>query len=249
MIYFLLYKNMPRGKKITPVIKRKATTTRKPRTSTTRRLCKTTRKRTGAVARRVRKQDIAMIDDIPEDLVPKENKFWKALKILFGVGAASGAVALGYLGYKNKDTIAKVANDIVKITGEKGKQSVEEAKKFVSKNWDAAKEMAANAYEEGKKYANNAYDASKKYAYDTWAKGKAFGKKITRSYTVRKKKNKINKAKLYNVIDQNIINDSNMLNNPNQFYCGLFNNIIKDKNQSRSGSKDIIFSKFNGNVG
>ena len=78
---------MPRGKKITPVIKRKSTTTRKPRTCATKRTCRTTRKRTGAVARR----KMVEINDIPEELVPKENKWWRALKILFGIGAVGGA--------------------------------------------------------------------------------------------------------------------------------------------------------------
>ena len=177
---------MPRGKKITPVIKRKSTTTRKPRTCATKRTCRTTRKRTGAVARR----KMVEINDIPEELVPKENKWWRALKILFGIGAVGGAAALGYIGYKNKDNIEKTAKEMMKVAGDKSKQSLEDAKKFLNKNWDAAKEMANNAYDSSKKFANNAYDTSKKYvnnaydtskkyAFDTWAKGKAAGKAIS----------------------------------------------------------------------
>ena len=81
------------------------------------------------------------------------------------------------------------------------------------------------------------------------SKNKSKTKKISFNSVGRKNKNIKSKKKLFNVIDQSIINNSNMLNNPNQFYCGLFNNIIKDNQQNKPSYKDIKFSNFSGNLG
>ena len=52
------------------------------------------------------------------------------------------------------------------------------------------------------------------------------------------------KSCLLNEISKNIINDTNALNNPNEFYCTLFNNILKDKEMDNSKKKKPRFSHF-----
>jgi len=61
-------------------------------------------------------------------------------------------------------------------------------------------------------------------------------------YTKKKFKTK-KKSILLNEISQNIINDTNALTNPNEFYTTLFNSILKDREKDNSKRKKERFSK------
>ena len=65
--------------------------------------------------------------------------------------------------------------------------------------------------------------------------------KINRKKTIKVRRKK---SSLLNVISKNIINDTNALNNPNEFYTQLFNNILKDKEIDNSKKKNPRFSHF-----
>lgn len=128
--------------------------------------CRTSRKKTNAV---MTKPEI--VNDIPEELLPKENKWKKAAKVLLGLATAGSAAAMGYYGYKNKDKLSKEFQEAIKNGKAVASEKYTDAKKFATENWKKSKDYVAKTIDDTKKSAKENYKKGKEYLEDKYIDG------------------------------------------------------------------------------
>ena len=88
-----------------------------------------------------------------------------------------------------------------------------------------------------KKEGNHKNNSNQKLSLQFYSSNTQIDKFVKKRFKTKKK------SFLLNEISQNIINDTNALNNPNEFYTTLFNSILKDRDKDNSKRKKERFSK------
>lgn len=90
---------------------------------------------------------------------------------------------------------------------------------------------------ENKKEGSHKSNSNQKLSLQMHSSNTQVDKYVKKRFKTKKK------SVLLNEISQNIINDTNALNNPNEFYTTLFNSILKDRDKDYSKRKKERFSK------